>query len=194
MNKEFPETLYNEFIIIQKLDSFFKNKEIILDNEFYTEDYKSFLEEEQREIGIISEEEIPEEEIDFIRFTEEEVMIRIVDYLNVYAAIYDMPPVRISNKKWEDFFDQTFAYYDTNQLSYFYDEDMIMLNRLAIARAILYEKEYLEIEDYIKSIKYIDSRVLSNNNKEELTELTKDKEEKCKIISFQKYLERKQQY
>lgn len=195
MNEEFPGTLYDEFITIQKLDSFFNDKELVLDDEFYSEDYKNFLEEEKRESAIISEEEleeIEEDEMEVVSFTQEEVMIRIVDDLNIYSEIYQVPPVEISNKEWDNFFNQTFTYYDNHKFICFYDEDMIMLNRLAIARSMLYQKSALELEDYKESIRYIDSRVLYQNNKEELIETIKEEDRKNKVIPIQKYLTRKQ--
>lgn len=194
MRGAFPETLYDEFITVQRLDPYFENKEHRLDDEFYTEDYIKFLEEEGREEAILSEEELEADEIEegkvnsFIIDLQEEVMKRIVDYLDVYGEIYRVPPIQISNQEWDNFFNQTFQYYENHDSLRCYDEDMITLNRLAISRALLYEKNALEIDDYIDSIEYLDSEVLLPNNKEELRKQVKEGFQQDRIIPIQKYL------
>lgn len=192
MVEEFLESLYDEFITLQRLDPHFQGKKIRLDNEFYTLDYQNFLKEEGREVGILAEDELveeeEEEELEFITLTQDEVMIKVVDILDQYREIYTVPPVNIRNQEWEMLFDHIFKYYENHGLSICYAEDMIGLNRLAITRSLLYEKSALEIEDYIKSIEYLDSRVIYPNNKKELIEELQEEIPSRKVISFQKYL------
>ena len=68
---------------------------------------------------------------------------------------------------------------------------MLMLNRLAISRSLLYNKKYLDIYDYINSFNYLDSMVLTKDEKKALNRRVDVLCDKEKVIPMEKFLKKK---
>lgn len=177
------ESLTKEVKIIQSRDPHFKGRRHVHDSYFYTDLYKEELKN--------TDDEYTEYDVYYDEKSKDEVMIEAVSLLDCYSEIYKVPTVRISNKEWDILFEEVYDFYTEYDLNYFFEQDMLMLNRLAISRSLLYNKKYLDISDYINSFNYLDSMVLTEGEKKTLNKRVDMLCDKEKVIPMEKFLQKK---
>ena len=175
------DSLNMEVINVQIFDGYLKNGEIRFDNFFMRDDYKYEMKKYKNLIKNYSDNLIKSiadsaDEDGYIDddYTLDDVLEMLVEELNVYGIIYDVKEVAIDNEEWELFFEAIGKYYIEHDLDGFFMSDMIKLNRYAIARSLVYEEECIDLETYIKSLKYLESNILSINNVIEIAEKIKE--------------------
>lgn len=177
------ESLTKEVKIIQSRDPHFKGCRHVPDSYFYTDLYKEELKN--------TDDEYTEYDVSYDEKSKDEVMIEAVSLLDSYSEIYKVPTVRISDKEWDILFEEVYDFYTEYDLNYFFEQDMLMLNRLAISRSLLYNKKYLDIYDYINSFNYLDSMVLTEGEKKTLNKRVDMLCDKEKVIPMEKFLQKK---
>ena len=182
MNDVF-ESLTEEFDIIQSRDPHFRGRRHVPDSYFYTDSYKDELEN--------ADDEYIEYDVFYDEKSKDEVMIEVVSLLDSYKEKYKVPTVRIGNREWDILFEEVYNFYTEYDLNYFFEQDMLMLNRLAISRSLLYNKRYLDISDYINSFNYLDSMVLTKGEKKTLNKRVDMLCDKEKVIPMEKFLQKK---
>lgn len=169
------DSLNQEIINVQLLDLYFKNHGLRTETVFFTEDYLYQLERTENLLkyyensGYLDSQEVEAEKEEDYEYTLDDVLELLVADLDIYPFIYKVPRIDINNKEWELFFTTLADYYQKQEFSYFYMDDMIALNRMAIARSMVYEEESITLRTYISSLKYIESDVLSISNIKEMT-------------------------
>lgn len=165
------DSLNQEIINVQLLDLYFKNNELRTETVFFTEDYLYQLERTENLLkyyensGYLDSQKVEDENYEY---TLDDVLELLVADLDLYPFIYKVPTVKINNTEWELFFTTLANYYQKQEFSYFYMDDMIALNRMAIARSMIYEEENITLQTYISSLKYIESDVISISNIKEM--------------------------
>lgn len=174
------ESLQEEFNIIQLKDTYFKRRGYVSDNCFYIDSYKN---ESENNVD-----EYTEYDIFYTEKSMDEVMTEVVFLLDCYRDIYKVPTIRIGNREWDILFEEVYKFYIEHDLDCFFEQDMLMLNRLAISRSLLYDKKHLDISDYINSFNYLESRVLTNREKKSLNKRVNMLCNKEKVISLDKFL------
>ena len=113
-------------------------------------------------------------EEDFAECSLDEVMRLLVEDLDLYNFIYDMPKITIENEEWDLFFTTVFQYYEKLDLNPFFLHDMIDLNRYAIALALVYGKD-VSLDIYMNACKYISSDVIYSSNIIEIMDILDNK-------------------
>lgn len=97
-------------------------------------------------------------------YTLDDVLEELVEEIDVYSLVYNVPEVLIDQDEWEILFEAIGGYYIHNELDGYFMADMIELNRYAMARSLVYEEDYIGLDTYIKSLKYLESNILSIDN------------------------------
>lgn len=170
------DSLNQEIINVQLLDLYFKNNELRTETVFFTEDYLYQLERTENLLkyyensSYLDSQEVEAEEEEDYEYTLDDVLELLVADLDLYPFIYKVPTVEISNTEWELFFTTLANYYKKHEFIHFYMDDMRELNRMAIARSMVYEEESITLKTYISSLKYIESDVVTISNIKEMAE------------------------
>lgn len=141
---------------------------------FLREDYKYEMKKFEQVLSQFEEEDNDsfDDEDGYIEesYTLDDVLEILVADLDIYECIYKVPNISIENKEWEVFFDTIGAFYKERDLDGFFMDDMIVLNKYAIARSMVYEEESISLKTYISSLKYVESNILTINNIVEIAE------------------------
>lgn len=157
------DSLYHEIINVQLLDLYFIDDKVKTHTEYFNDEY---IYEMNRMSGLLkyyednnliddySEEELAEE------YTLDEVLELLVADIDIYSLIYRIPKISISDVEWELLFATIANYYKDKDYSYNFMDDMLVLNKMALARAMVYEEREITIESYLKSLKYIESDIV----------------------------------
>ena len=170
------DSLELEIINVQALDGYLKDGMIRNGSYFHRPEYKYDMEkyknlfkpyEIANRFTVVGKEQ--EEDVDD-EYTFDDVLKELTASIDIYNIIYNLNEVVVDNKEWELFFETICDYYCEHGLENFFMEDMLALNRYALARSLVYEDECIDLETYIKSFKYIESNILSINNIVELAE------------------------
>ena len=183
------EFLMDEFEIIQNNDPYFKGRKHLTDNDFYTDEYRRIV-LDLNNTNNFNDNKYIEVGVQYLAKSRDEVMVNVVNLLDKYCEIYKVPPIKIGNKEWDILFNETYKFYTEYDLEYFFEQDMLALNRLAVSRTLLYQKNSLDISDYINSFNYLDSMVLIDREKHELGEHINSLCNKCKVISINRFLKK----
>lgn len=155
------DSLGEHILNIQLLDLYFKDGSIRMEDVFFNEDYIYQMQKTKnllkcyKDNGLIEDSEYEDDELP--TYTFDDVLERLINDLDLYSVIYKVPPVKIENVEWELLFATIANYYVNKEYSYNFMDDMIYLNQMVIARAMVYEEESISIETYIRSLKYIES-------------------------------------
>ena len=100
-------------------------------------------------------------------------MNNIKKILKLLDKEYGKEHICFLNYKWD--YELLFAtianYYKDKEFSYSFADDMRYLNRMAIAKSMIYEDEHIELKTYISSLKYLESNVISLVN---IVEIARD--------------------
>ena len=171
------DSLKNDIINIQLLDLYFKDGGIRMEGMFFREDYIYEMEKLENLLSYYENSSLLNDSDDDDQYLEEEseytlddVLELLVADLDIYSLIYKVPEVKIKNVEWELLFTTIANYYQQQEFSYFFMNDMVDLNKMAIAKAMVYEDDSIDLKTYISSLKYLESDVLSITNIVEITE------------------------
>ena len=168
------DSLNQEIINVQVLDNYLKDGLIRFNKYFLREDYKYEMKKFEQVLSQFEEEDNDsfDDEDGYIEdpYTLDDVLEILVADLDIYECIYKVPNISIENKEWEVLFDTIGAFYKEKDLDGFFMDDMIALNKYAIARSMVYEEESISLKTYINSLKYMESNILTINNIVEIAE------------------------
>lgn len=174
------DSLNLEIVNVQVLDGYLKNGKIRFGDFFLRDDYKYQMnkfknllrsyEDNEKRLSVVDKEEDTDDGYIEEDYTLDDVLETLVADIDIYGLIYDMKEVEIDSGEWELFFETLGAYYIEQDLDGFFMGDMITLNKYAIARSLVYEEECIDLETYIKSLKYLESNIISINNIIEIAE------------------------
>lgn len=176
-----------QFVLIQVVDNYFNNGRLVLDDEFLSDSYLSM----QRDILQDDFQEIMEDDNsndDELEYTLDDVLEKLVFDIDIYSELYNLPKFTITNNEWDKLFDTLANFYANKDLDSEFMTDMIELNRMTIARSMIYHDDTITLLSYIKSLKYIESDMLTIKN---ILDITKELEDEFERDDFLKLLENK---
>lgn len=166
------ESLMEPVVNVQLLDLYFKDNGIKTHEMFYRDEYVYDLEKNKGLFNYYEKSgKIEEDDDDLETYTFNDVLEILVNDFDTYSYIYKVPPIKMENVEWELLFATIANYYKDKSFSYSFADDMRYLNRMAIAKSMIYEDEHIELKTYISSLKYLESNVISLVN---IVEIAKD--------------------
>lgn len=158
------DSLGQEIINVQLLDLYLKDGAIRTESVFFREDYIYQMQKMENLLKYYKNNNyLNEKEVEY-EYTLDNVLELLVSDLDIYALIYNVPEIKLENVEWELLFTTLANYYQKQEFSYFFMVDMIYLNKMVIARAMVYEEDSITLETYISSLKYIESDSLTISN------------------------------
>ena len=151
------DSLNLEIIQIQLQDQYFRDGYTILDKNFFRKGIQPYV-KGLTEVPSIADdlldfEESEEEQEEF--FTLDDVMCLLADDLDAYEKLYDIGEVTIKNSEWDLLFETICDYYEEIGNLDYYIEDMVQLNKFAVAKSLVYGQKEINLETYISSLKYM---------------------------------------
>ena len=132
-------------------------------SDFYTPEYKAKLIE-----GIHT----TTEEINGDNLNKNQVLNHIIKELDIYQKVYKLPPIEISDKEWNIFFDKlyTLILIKKRQEEEYYSICTQIL-RLVCAKVLVEKTSKITIYDFIKNLSYLENSPLTT---EEINNLQKE--------------------
>lgn len=158
------DSLYHEIINVQLLDLYFIDDKVKTHTEYFNDEYiyemnrMSGLLKYYEDNNLIDDDSFETSENE--GYTLDEVLELLVADIDIYSLIYRIPGINISDVEWELLFATIANYYKDKDYSYNFMDDMVVLNKMALARAMVYEEREITIESYLKSLKYIESDIV----------------------------------
>ncbi len=141
----------------EPIDLFVRKGRIINKNssDFYTPEYKSFM-EEQRELTEddrdkckIKKENIPVDELELCK---DDTMERIVYEYDVYCTIYNLPPMSITNKEWDTLFEVMYNKLKEKGIENELYKYMSFLQRYTFAYALLHHQQSINVYSFLNQM------------------------------------------
>ena len=160
-------------------------KQIIDEAENYKETddekkYKESLENQNKtsKIKLISNDEIV--------LNKDEAMVQIIKEIDMYTLIYNIPPLEISDKQWDTYFDSTYQLFINKKMEDKFYDLMSLIGRFVFSKSLLNSDTTISIYNFIDSLYYLEDYGI---DKKEVLNLQKEIVEKiisAKIIKFNK--------
>lgn len=139
----------------EPLDIFLATHNIVEKNttDFYTPEFKKFIEEEKDSIEVEEPEQgkihlLEEEHI----LCKDEVMQQIVHEYDVYCTIYNIPPMTISRKEWDALFDVIYDSLKEKGIENELYNYMSFLQRYTFAYALLHKTQSITIYSFLNQM------------------------------------------
>ena len=165
------ESLMEPVVNVQLLDLYFKDNGIKTHEMFYRDEYVYDLEKNKGLLNYYKKSGKIEEDDDLEIYTFNDVLEILVNDFDTYSYMYKVPPINMENVEWELLFATIANYYKDKEFSYSFADDMRYLNRMVIAKSMIYEDECIDLKTYISSLKYLESNVISLVN---IVEIARD--------------------
>ncbi|MCH5167300.1 MAG: hypothetical protein J1F35_05345 [Erysipelotrichales bacterium] len=157
---------------------------------FYNEDFEHFVNEEKayrekhpkeyednknQELKVDSENEV---------LNKDETMKQIRKAIDFYYTAYKIPPLEISDKEWDIFFDTTYSFFQELGIeNEFYDKLMSVI-RMTLSKNMVDQTNRINIKTIINDLYYMESNQLTTNDIAKLQEKLRTKVSGTKIVSF----------
>lgn len=171
------ETLDLEIVNIQILDNYLKNGKIRLADSFLAEDTikesNSIIDKSNKMRYIKDIDDEYNSRFDYC-YTVDDILELLISDIDAYSLLYKVPPINLSNTEWELLFYSLAKYYHSEKLDNFFIEDMIELNKMTIAKAMVYEDKEILLNTYIWSLRYIISDIITEKDLEDIASQLSD--------------------
>ncbi len=156
----YVDSLYEEIVKVQVCDNYYLNGQIRTDEHFYSSKFIA----DTNKFANLSKCYEDNDDGDYFEedkyYSADEVLEGLVNSLHMYEYVYVLKGINISNEEWDILFDILENYYLEKEFTDDFIPDMVNLNKLAVARALVYDK-VLDLETYIESLKYLESNDIS---------------------------------
>ena len=140
--------------------------------EIHTEDFYTNNHDEEINKFLIEGIHTTTEEINGDNQNKNQVLNHIIKELDIYQKVYKLPPIEISDKEWNIFFDKlyTLILIKKRQEEEYYSICTQIL-RLVCAKALVEKNSKITIHDFIKNLSYLENSPLTT---EEINNLQKE--------------------
>ena len=95
-------------------------------------------------------EQVPNSKVDVIN--------KIMYELDAYCLGLNLPPMEISNNKWQIYFDTLYDVFSQNGATDDYYNAVSRLCRITLSNSLVNKSEYISIKDFIDSVEYLDKK------------------------------------
>lgn len=171
--------------------------------DFYTENYKSLLQEMENHVETEQEKKYREilekqhmkgssskikpatnnEEI----LNKDETMVQIVKEIDSYTMAYNIPPLEITNQHWDIYFDSVYELFMKKGIESKFYAFMSQVERITLSKSLLNKERTINIYDFIDNLHYLECEEMKGNEILSLQKELLDKLPTAKIIDFSSY-------
>lgn len=164
--------------------------------DFYSEDFKSVKEKKELEglnnyqQDVIPDFKVVEDNNSYLN--KDDTMVQIVKEIETYSVIYNIPPLEISSRQWDLFFDITYSFFEKKGLEKQFYGWMSQIERFVFAKSLLNKQKQITIYDFIKNLYYLEEN--KQIKKQEIITLQQEiisKLSSVKIVDFSNYTTKK---
>lgn len=170
-----------------------KNKSVVKKEETYAEmeeerKYREALERQKQNQVTKNSSNLKIVGNDVNYLDKEETMIQIVREMDAYSAVYNLPPLEISDSQWDLFFDITYNFFEQKGIEKDFYDLMSQFSRFVFAKSLLDKNKKISIYDFVKNLNYLEKQ---GTKKQEIANLQQDILSKlpvAEVVNFSDYI------
>ena len=179
----------------KSVEEVLRKDKIVKSEEFYSPEFKHAIEKIKSTTPLSSQE--PNEPILEVLDTElknlskEETMMQLVKEIDTYKLAYKLPPLKISNKQWETFFDITYSFFVQKGIEKKFYTSISEIGKFVYAKAMVENNKNITIYIFIDNLNYLKFQEKNLIKKQEIESLQKELHSKLytsnKVVNFSDY-------
>ena len=145
------------------------------DEDFYSQEFKSALKEEKKYKETLEIQQnnpklkILNNKSDYLN--KDKAIRQILEEIDTYRVIYNLPSLKISNSQWDIFFDIMYNFFENKGLQQDFYQSISQIVRLTFAKSLLNKKNEIGLPDLSENLYYLENKLIK---KAEIVSLQQD--------------------
>ena len=118
----------------------------------------------------------------------EQSINQMVEEIEAYTTMYNLPNFNISNKEWDTYFDATYEIFKNKNIEQKYYDLLSSIIRATFAKILVYKNNKVNIRNFISCLEYLECKYFTKNELQTLSKniISKLPNKKAKILEFKK--------